>query len=99
MALRALIGAAIAILLLGEPAAAAWPERAVRWIVAYPAGAGTDIVARLLGQRLTERLGKPVMIENKPGAGGALIKLGRNFWGAAGRAATALRATLTWNTL
>src|SRR3954466_4242456 len=56
----------------GAPAAAAWPERSVRWVVAYPAGAGTDIVARLLGQRLTERLGKPVVIENKPGAGGAI---------------------------
>ncbi len=54
------------------PAAAAWPERAVRWIVAYPPGAGTDIVARLMGQRLAERLGKPVVIDNKPGAGGAI---------------------------
>jgi len=61
-----------ALLLSAQPAAAAWPERAVRWIVAYPPGAGTDIVARLLGQRLTERLGQPVVIENKPGAGGAI---------------------------
>ncbi|MBV8170174.1 MAG: tripartite tricarboxylate transporter substrate binding protein [Alphaproteobacteria bacterium] len=72
MAWRALVATALAGLLIAGPAAAAWPERAVRWVVAYPAGAGTDIVARLLGQRLTERLGKPVVIENKPGAGGAI---------------------------
>jgi tripartite-type tricarboxylate transporter receptor subunit TctC len=72
MAWGALIAPLLATLLVGGPAAAAWPERAVRWVVAYPAGAGTDIVARLLGQRLTERLGKPVVIENKPGAGGAI---------------------------
>jgi len=66
------IAAALAALLWLGPAAAAWPERPVRWIVAYPAGAGTDIVARLLGQRLSERLGKPVVVENKPGAGGAI---------------------------
>src|SRR5258707_7501992 len=74
MTTRGVIGGFVgAMMLLGAlPAAAAWPERAVRWVVAYPAGAGTDIVARLLGQRLTERLGKPVVIENKPGAGGAI---------------------------
>ena len=76
MAFRVGRAAAIATLLLGlgvgGSASAAWPERAVRWIVAYPPGAGTDIVARLLGQRLTERLGEPVVIENKPGAGGAI---------------------------
>ena len=67
------IAGALLVLLASTPiAAAAWPERAVRWIVAYPPGAGTDIVARLLGQRLTERLGQPVVVENKPGAGGAI---------------------------
>jgi tripartite-type tricarboxylate transporter receptor subunit TctC len=70
--LRGIAAALAALLWLGGPAAAAWPERPVRWIVAYPAGAGTDIVARLLGQRLSERLGKPVVVENKPGAGGAI---------------------------
>ncbi len=74
MVLRGVIGlmTGAALWLGATPANAAWPERTVRWIVAYPAGAGTDIVARLLAQRLTERLGKPVVIENKPGAGGAI---------------------------
>jgi tripartite-type tricarboxylate transporter receptor subunit TctC len=65
-----IFGAALALAAL--PAAADWPERAVRWIVPYPPGSGTDIVARLLAQRLTERLGQPVVIENKPGAGAAI---------------------------
>jgi tripartite-type tricarboxylate transporter receptor subunit TctC len=46
-----------------------YPTRPVRWIVAYPAGGSTDIVARLMGQYLSERLGQQFIIENKPGAG------------------------------
>jgi tripartite-type tricarboxylate transporter receptor subunit TctC len=47
-----------------------YPTRAVRWIVPYAAGSAPDIVARLLGQWLTERLGQAFVIENRPGAGG-----------------------------
>jgi len=49
--------------------AQAYPTRPVRWIVGSAAGAGPDIVARMLGQRLSERLGQPIIIENRPGAG------------------------------
>ena len=49
--------------------AQAYPTRPVRWIVPYPPGGGTDPVARLIGPFLSERLGQPVVIENKPGAG------------------------------
>jgi tripartite-type tricarboxylate transporter receptor subunit TctC len=48
--------------------AQAYPTRPVRIIVGYPAGAATDIVARLMGQWLSERLGKPFIIENRAGA-------------------------------
>jgi tripartite-type tricarboxylate transporter receptor subunit TctC len=41
----------------------------VRWVVGYPPGGATDIIARLIGQRLSERLGQQFVIENKPGAG------------------------------
>jgi tripartite-type tricarboxylate transporter receptor subunit TctC len=50
--------------------AQAYPVRPVRIIVGYPAGGPIDIVARLVGEALSERLGKPFIIENRPGAGG-----------------------------
>ncbi|TPG49522.1 tripartite tricarboxylate transporter substrate binding protein [Roseomonas nepalensis] len=64
---RALLGAGIAALPLA-PALAAYPERSLRWIVAYAAGGGTDVLARLVGASLSPRLGQPIVIENRPGA-------------------------------
>jgi len=49
--------------------AQAYPTRPVRLIVGAPAGGGFDIVARLMGQWLSERLGQSFVIENRPGAG------------------------------
>ena len=46
-----------------------YPTRPVRFIVGYPAGGSTDIIARLIAQRLSERLGQQFVVENKPGAG------------------------------
>jgi tripartite-type tricarboxylate transporter receptor subunit TctC len=48
--------------------AQAYPSRPVHMIVGYPAGGTSDIMARLIGQRLSERLGQPFVIENRPGA-------------------------------
>ena len=50
--------------------AQAYPTRPVRWIVAFAAGGPTDIVARIMGQYLSERLGQQFIIDNRPGAGG-----------------------------
>jgi tripartite-type tricarboxylate transporter receptor subunit TctC len=47
-----------------------YPTRPVRWIVPYAAGGAVDVIARLIGQWLAERLGQPFVIENRPGAGG-----------------------------
>jgi tripartite-type tricarboxylate transporter receptor subunit TctC len=58
-----------AIASLGAASAADYPSRSVRWVVGYPPGGATDIIARLIGQRLSERLGQQFVIENKPGAG------------------------------
>ena len=50
-------------------AALDYPTRPVRFMVGYPPGGATDILARLIGQRLSEKLGQQFVIENKPGAG------------------------------
>jgi tripartite-type tricarboxylate transporter receptor subunit TctC len=46
-----------------------YPSRPIRWIVPFPAGGSTDLIARLLGEWLAQKLGQPVVIENKPGGG------------------------------
>jgi tripartite-type tricarboxylate transporter receptor subunit TctC len=48
--------------------AQAYPVRPVRWIIGFPPGGGADTVARIMGPWLSERLGQPVIIENRPGA-------------------------------
>jgi tripartite-type tricarboxylate transporter receptor subunit TctC len=53
----------------GSAGALDYPTRPIRWIVAYPPGGTTDILARLIGQHLSEKLGQQFVIENKPGAG------------------------------
>ena len=53
----------------GSAVALDYPTRPVRWVVGYPPGGATDIIARLIGQRLSEKLGQQFVIENKPGAG------------------------------
>ena len=55
---------------IGSAAALDYPTRPVRWVVGFAPGGANDIIARLIGARLSERLGQQFVIENKPGAGG-----------------------------
>jgi len=54
---------------MGAAPAQDYPNRPIRFVVGYPAGGTTDILARIIGQYMSDRLGQPVIIENKPGAG------------------------------
>ena len=70
---------AAALVLLGasggafaQPAAQAWPQRPVRFILPFGAGTATDVAARLMSDKLTARWGRPIVIENRPGADGLL---------------------------
>jgi tripartite-type tricarboxylate transporter receptor subunit TctC len=67
-----LFALALAMLPLATQAAegSAWPSRAIHLIVPFPPGSSPDLIARLLNDKLAQALGQPVVIENKPGAGG-----------------------------
>jgi len=53
-------------------AQANYPDKPIRLVIAFPPGGPTDLVARVLAQKLTEQMGHPVVVDNKPGAGGTL---------------------------
>ena len=56
-----------------RPASAqAYPSRPLRLVVPFPAGGATDILARTIAQRVSETLGQPIIIDNRPGAGGTI---------------------------
>jgi tripartite-type tricarboxylate transporter receptor subunit TctC len=68
-AARAILGLSVLCL---SAAAAAWPDKPIRIVVAFVPGGGTDVTARLLGPELSQRLGQPVTIDNRGGAGGTM---------------------------
>ena len=66
------LAAALVLTLFATFAHAAWPEKPIKVLIGYAPGGSTDVVARLLAPKLTEKLGQPVVIENKPGGAGDL---------------------------
>lgn len=70
--MRTLVFAASLAMVLGveESRAQAWPSKPLRWFIPFPPGGGTDVMSRVIAQRLSDRLGQPVVVENRAGAGG-----------------------------
>jgi len=66
------VAAAIALLAPMQAGAQAWPSKPLRLIVPFSAGGSTDTVARIIGEKLSPRLGQPVVVDNRVGAGGAI---------------------------
>jgi tripartite-type tricarboxylate transporter receptor subunit TctC len=67
-----LAGAAAALLAPGRASADAWPARPIRFVVSLAPGSIADLIARLLAQPLSAALGQPLVVDNRPGAGGTL---------------------------
>jgi tripartite-type tricarboxylate transporter receptor subunit TctC len=68
-----MLRAIVAIVVSGLSAAAgAWPTKPVTFIVPYPPGGGTDVIARIVQEPLSKQLGQPIVIENRGGAGGSI---------------------------
>src|SRR5215212_2678041 len=69
---RILTFLAASLLAASAAAQGAWPAKPIRMVVPFTAGSGTDIIARTIGDVMARSLGQPVVIDNKPGAGGTI---------------------------
>jgi tripartite-type tricarboxylate transporter receptor subunit TctC len=70
--MRSLLAALAILAAIPLAQAQSWPTKPVKIIVPFPAGGPTDVLTRVLGDKLAQALGQPVVIENKPGAGGSI---------------------------
>jgi len=71
--LAAVLPLGLALLLgCGNASAQAWPSKPVKFVAPFPPGGPVDLLARLIGQKISEKSGQPVLVENKPGAAGNL---------------------------
>ena len=68
----ALVGVLAAAQVAAQPAGQAWPVKPIRMVVPFPVGGGSDSTARILTQRLQDRLKQQIIVENRTGAGGAI---------------------------
>jgi tripartite-type tricarboxylate transporter receptor subunit TctC len=68
--LRLLAGLALASWCAGVAFAQAWPDRPIKFVVAAPAGSSIDVLARVIGDKLKDKLGQAVVVDNRPAAGG-----------------------------
>jgi tripartite-type tricarboxylate transporter receptor subunit TctC len=67
-----LVASVLAAGLIVPAQAQEWPQQTIRFVVAFGPGGGADIIGRIIGEAMQTKLGKPIIIENKPGAGGIL---------------------------
>jgi tripartite-type tricarboxylate transporter receptor subunit TctC len=72
IARRALLAGAATLALIGRTSADSWPSRPVKLVAPFAPGGGSDFTSRLIAEKLSGRLGQPVIVDNKPGAGGNL---------------------------
>jgi tripartite-type tricarboxylate transporter receptor subunit TctC len=69
---RAILNALAGLTLTGTAWGQTWPNKPIKIVVPFPAGGTSDVLARLIGQKLSDALGQPVLVENKPGSNGNL---------------------------
>src|SRR4051812_47253282 len=72
MIFRTLAAALTLALAIVSPSAASYPDHTIRIVVPFAAGGGTDVLARIIAQHLNSKWGQPVVVENQPGASGAI---------------------------